>query len=377
MLIAKKLTHFLLALLLSLLFSFQSFSQNLLSGPECVVYDSLKHRYLVSCFAAGKVVAIDTNGNQSNFITGLVYCLSGTIYGSAFYVSTGKSVKGFDLYTGNQFFNVYIPASHQLDGMTADDAGNLYVADFHYAGTDDQIYKIKLSTQTYWAYVPPGQGLSEAPQDIAYDRQNNRLIVVHAHNNTPIQGISLSDSSVHLILATTTVSSFDGIEEDCYGSYYVSAYGLGAVYRFDHNFAYTPELIIGGLSSPANLGYNRHAHKLAIPLYYSDSVVFHQLQYMGIVKNENSAINNFKLLQNYPNPFNPSTSIEFDIPKSSFVKLAVYDILGREIDMLVNEELKSGSYSTEWNAVNIPSGVYFYKLITDDFSDTRKMVLLK
>ncbi|MCC6866523.1 MAG: endonuclease [Ignavibacteria bacterium] len=85
----------------------------------------------------------------------------------------------------------------------------------------------------------------------------------------------------------------------------------------------------------------------------------------------------FKLKQNYPNPFNPSTNIEFAIPQSSFIKLSVYDVVGREVSVLVNENLKPGIYKTDWNAENYPSGIYFYRLFTNDFSQTKRMILLK
>jgi len=90
----------------------------------------------------------------------------------------------------------------------------------------------------------------------------------------------------------------------------------------------------------------------------------------------------FGLSQNYPNPFNPTTSIKFQIPANinrlkKNVSLNIYDILGREVISLVNEDKESGFYEVEWNAVNNPSGVYFYKLSTGDFVETKKMLLLK
>ena len=85
----------------------------------------------------------------------------------------------------------------------------------------------------------------------------------------------------------------------------------------------------------------------------------------------------FSLYQNYPNPFNPTTNIKFDIQKTSPTKLVVYDALGREVATLVNEELKAGSYQTDWDGNNYTSGVYFYKLISGDFVETKKMVLVK
>lgn len=83
------------------------------------------------------------------------------------------------------------------------------------------------------------------------------------------------------------------------------------------------------------------------------------------------------LSQNYPNPFNPVTNIKFDIPQRSNVEISIFDILGKEISVLVNEELNPGTFEVNWDASNFPSGVYFYKIETEDFSESRKMVLLK
>ena len=90
----------------------------------------------------------------------------------------------------------------------------------------------------------------------------------------------------------------------------------------------------------------------------------------------------YYLYSNYPNPFNPTTKIKIDIPKSSFVKLIVYDILGREIKTLVNEKLDAGRYEVEWpsltgDASDYPSGIYYYKLIADEYVNVKKMILLK
>ncbi len=85
----------------------------------------------------------------------------------------------------------------------------------------------------------------------------------------------------------------------------------------------------------------------------------------------------FLLKQNYPNPFNPTTKINFDLKNTAFAMLRVYDITGREVRTLVNEKLSAGSYSYDFNASELPSGVYFYQLQTDDFIETKKMILLK
>ncbi len=85
----------------------------------------------------------------------------------------------------------------------------------------------------------------------------------------------------------------------------------------------------------------------------------------------------FALEQNYPNPFNPTTTIKFSIPKASDVTLTVYDALGREVAKLVNEQLTAGKHSVDWNASNNASGIYFYRIATDQNVQVKKMVLVK
>jgi hypothetical protein len=95
-------------------------------------------------------------------------------------------------------------------------------------------------------------------------------------------------------------------------------------------------------------------------------------------------LNDFKLSQNYPNPFNPVTKIKYEIPASlnpskggTLVQLVVYDILGREVAVIVNEEKQSGDYEIEFDGGNLPSGVYLYKLTAGNFSESKKLILLK
>jgi hypothetical protein len=85
----------------------------------------------------------------------------------------------------------------------------------------------------------------------------------------------------------------------------------------------------------------------------------------------------FTLDQNYPNPFNPVTSIQYAIANKQFVKLIVYDVLGNEIAVLVNEEKPAGKYEVSWNASNLASGVYIYRLQSGLFVSSKKMMLLR
>ncbi|MCL4278988.1 MAG: T9SS type A sorting domain-containing protein, partial [Ignavibacteriaceae bacterium] len=92
---------------------------------------------------------------------------------------------------------------------------------------------------------------------------------------------------------------------------------------------------------------------------------------------DNLAPNGFVLEQNYPNPFNPNTVISYQLPVSGFVSLKVYDVLGNEVATLVNEEKQAGSYEIVFNANHLSAGVYYYTIVTDNFVQTKKMILMK
>ena len=85
----------------------------------------------------------------------------------------------------------------------------------------------------------------------------------------------------------------------------------------------------------------------------------------------------FRLEQNYPNPFNPTTSIEFTLPKDGFVTLKVYNLLGREVAILVEEHLPAGKHTCSWNAAGMTSGLYYYTIKAGDFAMTRKILLIR
>jgi hypothetical protein len=87
--------------------------------------------------------------------------------------------------------------------------------------------------------------------------------------------------------------------------------------------------------------------------------------------------NEYHLFQNYPNPFNPVTTIEFSIPKHSLVVLTIFNSLGMEIEVLLNQHLAAGHYRTQWTPRDIPSGVYFYRLRSSQFTETKKLLLLR
>lgn len=108
--------------------------------------------------------------------------------------------------------------------------------------------------------------------------------------------------------------------------------------------------------------------------YYDD---FEDINVISVQTLSTNIPGRFSLTQNFPNPFNPQTAIKFDVAKESFVKITVFDVGGKHIKTLVNENLQPGSYKTHWNASEYSSGIYFYRMEAGDFSSTMKMVLIK
>jgi hypothetical protein len=100
-------------------------------------------------------------------------------------------------------------------------------------------------------------------------------------------------------------------------------------------------------------------------------------EFIGVKQISEQVPENFTLSQNYPNPFNPSTVIKFTVANTGFVKLTVFDITGREIEVLAAEEMKAGVYPAEFDASRYASGLYFYKMETSNYVQTKKMMLIK
>jgi hypothetical protein len=136
-----------------------------------------------------------------------------------------------------------------------------------------------------------------------------------------------------------------------------------------------------------NTGKNYNPNKITLPVFQynvAHSGVYGKQTLVGVSNNVTELPKNFELYQNYPNPFNPTTTIKFNVTtchscegRNPDIVLKVFNILGREVATLVNEKLAPGTYTVDWNASQYPSGVYFYRLQTNGFAETRKMLLTK
>lgn len=213
----------------------------------------------------------------------------------------------------------------------------------------------------------------------------------------PVIGVT-SDNNTLMIVFQAFTNKWGGIAPDTtnYKALYITKatnnYNFSQPYKFTpdtplKDWSY-PSISISNNSNAQNIIANVVALRDSIPGTYvnanNNGQSVAQLYYIKLntthtigIGNESEIANVYSLSQNFPNPFNPSTNIKYQIPKDGYVKLAVYDLLGREVDLLVNEKQASGKYETVWNGSHFSSGVYFYKIKTNEYTETKRMLLIK
>jgi uncharacterized delta-60 repeat protein len=231
--------------------------------------------------------------------------------------------------------------------LDIDASGNVYVTGN--AFDDFGTVKYNSAGVQQWAqtYNGPGNGAEVA-----------NSIVVDAQGNAYVTGSSFG-STTQYDFATIKYNT-SGVQQ------WVQRYnGPGDFYDIPFSVAVDAQ---GNVYASGESGGSSSGLDFAV-VKYSQTV--------GIEPVSNEAPGQYILSQNYPNPFNPATFIEFALPNSGFVSLKIYDMLGRDIESLVSSDLKAGVYKALWNASNYTSGVYYYKLNSGNFSETKKMILVK
>lgn len=351
-----------------------------LSGPESAVYDTTNKVTFISNWKTGRIVKMKSDGAMGYYSTGHGSCMGNWIYNERLYVSCSSyKVKSISLSDSTDIITYDIPDAGYLDGITVDNQNNLYVAWYH-PTIPSRIYKIDLSAKE--DAVPfITSGLPTLVQDMIFDEENNRLVIVSASANAPIQSYSFSTEELTTI--TPSAGHWDGIIRDKKGNYYLSQWAngeasQGCIYIYDKDFAEEPRIINGDYIGPAGLAYNPDENLLIIPSAEGDKIDFLDLLLSIKPSNPFSIHTN-----NYPNPFNPNTTISYNLTESGNVKIEIYNSLGKKIRTLLNREESAGKdKQILWNGKDdygksVSSGVYLYKIETENQSVLKKILLVK
>lgn len=257
-------------------------AQNLLNKPEHVAWDQANHRYLVTNYGNGKIVAIDTLGNQQVVIQGIPNCLGIHIADTTIFITQGTHIHLYGLQSLALLQTLTLDVSNWIDGMTHDTMGNLYAAE-----NSGKVHKVRLSDLSDTVIV--NGGLPSHPQDLAYDPAGNRLLLVCWGTNSPIVAIDLETYSVTDLVATSS-GQYDGIVRDTNGDLYVTSWMSGGrVYKWEPPYTSGPEIFSQGLAGPAGLALNEERQMLAVPNFNGNTVSYLSLIPTGVAEHSAKA----------------------------------------------------------------------------------------
>lgn len=252
-------------LLITLLLPFAATRAGLIDGAECVRWDPASQRYFVSSWNDGRLIILDTLGNQTLFAAGLGHAYGNHIQDSLIYVATGRAVRCYRLADGTLAWQLSIMGSTQIDGVVTDTSGYLYAIDTN----PRLIYRILLSDRTYSTFV--NTGLPVYPQTAIFDAIHNRLLVASYAAAAPIVAVSLPDGSL-TNLVVTPQGNADGIAADQFGNTYVTCYTNGSIYRYDSTFTNPAFVFSSGHVTPSAIYYNQQRLEMAVPMFDLDSI---------------------------------------------------------------------------------------------------------
>lgn len=243
----------------------------------------------------------------------------------------------------------------------------MVVGDFNIYGDYEQAYiKLKQITNGNGHFVDPITGMTGSWNQFAYRQYHTQSPRVRGFGGGSTGGM---DDRFDMMLFSPGIMNSGRI---AYVAGSMTAYGNDGNH-YNDSINQRPNTAVA--DSVADAIHYASDH---IPVY----AVFTFGNSIGISNIGSGIPSEYLLSQNYPNPFNPATKINFDIPASEnsfgvITKMVVYNMLGSRVDVLVNQSLKPGSYSVEWNASDFPSGVYFYSISSGNYRESKKMILLK
>jgi len=343
-------------------------SQNLLNGPNDIVFDPSNKCYLIANWAGNNIVVIDSLGNQSYYRSNITHAHGMETKDSILFVASYHNLLLLNLYSSSTIVSIFVPGSEYLGHIALDSLYYVYITDW----SARKLFRIDLNNQTSTTLYT----FNSIPVGISYEENNNRIILLTLVENAPILAYNITGGNIDTV-RNTNIDDPDAICKDSNGNYCVTSFTENIVYRFEGDFSSEPEIISTGHGGPSGIGYNKPDNVIGVTNYNFNSIDLIPLSPNNVKSEKNIQLECYYLIQNYPNPFNPTTTIKYDIPERSFTTLKIYDVLGNEIETLVNEEKPVGTYEITWLAESLPSGVYFYQLNAGDFIETKKMVLMK
>ena len=319
------------------------------NGPESAEFDYVNRRWLIGNTSSHQILSRDSLGNLSvlvNSTTSGPYGIE--IVGDTVFCCSGGSIKGYLLSDGTPVYSLNVGGSF-LNGLTHDNAGNLYATDF----SAKSIIRVNIGAQTFAAIAT---SLPNTPNGIVFDEYNDRCVFVNWGSNAPIRAIDLSTNAVTTVI-TTTLGSCDGITRDAIGRYYVSNWSGQSIVRFDSAFAAPPATVVSGLSNPADIFYNVVDDTLAIPNAGNNTVTFYgfpsAVDVQQLVSVEPVLV--------YPNPVDQRASLRM-INLPSGCRVSMHAVDGRELFIWPASDTRTFDLAP----ARLAPGMYLIRIVRDE-----------
>jgi YVTN family beta-propeller protein len=355
--------------IVALLYSACTFSQ-VYKSPESVEYDYVNQQWFIGNHGSG------TGGHTivkkkcascplQSFASGLTTGPHGLeIVNDTLYACDGGSLRGYDINTAALIFTKTITGASFLNGITHDASGNLYVTDY----TNNKIFRFNTATRGVTTFV--GTGLS-SPNGIIYDQPMGRCVFVQWGGS--VKAVQLSDSTVTTILASSGLTSLDGIAKDGAGNWYISSWGLNGCTKFNSSFG-SPVNVLTSQTSPADIFYTT-TDTLAVPHSGTDNIVtFH---YFGSATGVSESVNSLLRFSVNPNPVSEIAHISYELPSDEDLKIELFDLRGQLVQLIAEGKQGKGMHMMSFDLGSLPAGNYLVRITAGEIRSAEKIVITK
>lgn len=353
----------------ALLFSTMAFSQTY-NSPESIEFDYVNNRWLISNNGGDNILARNSATGALSIFTAIGSTGTGPhgleIVNDTVYVCKAGTIRAYNLNTAALVFSKTITGASFLNGITHDATGNLYMTDY----SNNKIFKFYIANRSFTTFV--GTGLTQ-PNGIIYDQPNNRCVFVQWTG--AVKAVSLVDSTVATLVASTGLSSIDGITKDGIGNYYLSSWSPTRISKYDNTFT-TQTTAVGtgmGLSSPADIFYNVLTDTLGVPNSGTGNNTTYYYFGSPTSITESSASNSDFSVS--PNPVLKSAEIKYVLSTESNVKIDLFDVTGKVVKRILNESQSKGQHTQTFDRASLPAGNYFFNFTTSEGTSTKKIVI--
>jgi hypothetical protein len=351
-------------LLLTAFFAFPVIVNAQNFAGESLEYDALQNRFFSSA-NNGSIVQRAANGDISLFGSGLLSSYGMEVMNNTLFAIAGNSVYGYDLDSETQVMQITIPGANFLNGMASDGNNRLWVTDF----SAKRIHEIDVTNYASPTSAIVVNSTVTTPNGIVYDAVEDRLIFVNWGSMAPIKQVSLDDYAV-TTLTTTSVGNIDGIDNDSYGSFYISSWSPNRITKYNADFSVSEIITAPGISSPADICYAQAIDTLAIP-NGNGTVTFLGFNTPTAIA-ESAENQKFTV---YPNPVSAQSYISFELAEGQQVKIELLDTSGRTVHQILNEQLPSGAHRVLMAGFDLSAGQYFLKVETNLGISAHKVIV--